>query len=168
MDPCVSNVIQLHIKKFASWIKVCKITYFFKTFNEKLITVHDGWAHSGVNRWAMEFFQSVYVWTWTKKFLVKFKTITLRLSVQPLDQPTGLLLLLLIEIRMPYIHAFIFSYTSLSFQIFQDFQMGMKNRTNWGVAVGQWVLISNYPLFFFLFFFFDRFLIILLASHYLK
>ena len=32
---------------------------FLKTFNQKLITIHDGRAHRGVNRWLNEFFQSV-------------------------------------------------------------------------------------------------------------
>ena len=47
------------------WMLFC-IPFFFgfsqcflKAFNQRLITVHNGWAHSGKNRWLREFFQSV-------------------------------------------------------------------------------------------------------------
>ena len=32
--------------------------YFFKTFNQRVITVRDKKSYSGVNRWPMKFFQS--------------------------------------------------------------------------------------------------------------
>ena len=78
---------------FALWKRVHKQPYmlffffsqcFFKTFNQTLITIRDGWAHNRVNCWSEEFFQSIIAWTWTREFLVKSKTTTLRLSVQPL------------------------------------------------------------------------------------
>ena len=60
---------------------------FFKTFNQRLITVRDKWAYGEVNCWPKEFFQSASTWTWSRELLVKPKTVTLRPSAQPLGQP---------------------------------------------------------------------------------
>lgn len=61
--------------------------YFLKTFNHRLITVHNRWVHSEVNCWPRDFFQSAGLWTWTRELLVKSKIATLRSSAQPLNQP---------------------------------------------------------------------------------
>ena len=62
-------------------------SYSLKNFNQRLITVHNGWANCGINRWPMEFFQSAVAWTWTRELLVKLKTTTLRSSALSLGQP---------------------------------------------------------------------------------
>ena len=76
-------------------------------------TVRDGWAHSKVNRWPREFFQSVGVWTGIRELLVKSKTATLRPSVQPFGQPTKL-------------HGILFKYGKLLFK-FQLFYVKREN-----------------------------------------
>ena len=35
----------------------------FKSFNQRLIIVRDGWAHNKLNHWLREFFQSAGSWT---------------------------------------------------------------------------------------------------------
>ena len=43
--------------------------FILKTFNRRLITVRDGWAHSGINHWPREFFQNAGSQTWLGPYM---------------------------------------------------------------------------------------------------
>ena len=62
-ESCQNKVIL--IRKVFTNLTNCCLYFFFpfalyilKVFNQRLITARDGWAHSVVNRWPREFFQS--------------------------------------------------------------------------------------------------------------